>query len=233
MNRNCISIEEGLSVIILQGKVVRRIKVAVIVLCCAVAFFGLIILRVYIDARREMTAARLAEGRGDMWAAVLHYRQAISAYIPLASHPEQAAEHLVRIARRAEEQGDTLLALEAYRAIRSGFLGARSFYTPGKRWIDQAEGEIVRLLIMRGEPQRVHGNLPKQELERLVRAEMNRYKPPNHLLSFVAILALFGWAISAGAGVYQLASGSYRKAMVRFAIFAAAFAVWAICLVLA
>jgi len=212
---------------------VKRLKMPAVVLCCIVAFFGLIVLRVYIDARRELAAAELAEGRRDLWGAVLHYRQAISAYIPFMSYSERAAERLNIIAKKAENRGDTLLALEAYRAIRSGFLGARSFYTPGSPWIEKAEGEIVRLLLLRGEPQRIHGDLPKQELERLVRAEMNRYQPPNHLLSFAAVIALFGWAVFAGMGVYQMAKGSYKKAVVRFAIFAVAFAIWALCLVLA
>ena len=211
----------------------NRAKVAAAVAGCIAVFFGLIVLRVYLDARREMKQAELAEARQDAWAAVLHYRLAISAYIPFARYPDRAAERLVAIAQRAEKAGDTLLALEAYRAIRSGFLSARSIYVPKKRWIKKAEDEIVRLLIKRGEPQRIYGAKSKWELERLVRAEMNRYRQPNGLLSLFAIAALFGWASFAGLGVYQLAKGDYKKALVRIAAFVALYILWAICLIAA
>jgi len=212
----------------MKGKTSKTILVA---LLCIVAVVGLIVLRVYLDARREFKAAKLAELRADMWEAILHYRLAISAYTPFAAYPERAAERLRGIAEEAERSGDTLLALEAYRAIRSGFLSARSFYTPKHQWIEQAESEIVRLLILRGEPQKIYGDMPKEQLERLIRQEMNRYQPPNHLLSFAAIVALFGWAISACLGLYHLAKRSYKTALTRFLIFVILYAVWAFCLI--
>lgn len=206
-------------------------RIILIVLLCVAAIIGLVVLRVYLDARRELKSAELAELRSDAWEAVLHYRLAISAYIPFSSHPERAAERLRAIAKKAEKSGDTLLALEAYRAIRSGFLSARSFYTPEHEQIEQAESEIVRLLILRGEPQKIYGDIPKEQLEKLVRQEMNRYQPPNHLLSFAAIVALFGWATFACMGVYHLARKNYRTALVRFFIFAILYAAWAFCLI--
>lgn len=208
----------------------RTGKLILVALLCIAIFFGLVVLRVWLDARRELGSAELAELKGDLWEAVLHYRLAISSYLPFASYPKRAAEKLSAIAERAEKDGDTLLALEAYRAIRSGFLSARSFYTPDREWIEKSESEIVRLLILRGEPQKVYGDIPKDELEKLIRQDMNRYEPPNHLLSLAAVLALFGWAIFAGAGIFHLAKGNYKVAATRFFIFAFLYVVWALCL---
>lgn len=211
----------------MKGKAGRLI---IITILCAALLFGLVILRVWLDARRELKSAELAEFKGDLWEAVLHYRLAISAYLPFASYPSRAAQKLSEIAKKAEERGDTLLALEAHHAIRSGFLSARSFYTPKKEWIEKSEVEIVRLLIARGEPQKIYGDVPSNELEKLIRQDLNRYKSPNHLLSLAAVLALIGWAVFAGAGVFQLAKGDYKSAAKRFFVFAALYIIWALCL---
>lgn len=77
--------------------------------------------------------------------AITFFDRSIHWYTPFNPYVRKSAEHLWEIGIRAEQEGDTRLALIAIRTIRQGFYAARSFYTPGKDWISRCDTKITSL----------------------------------------------------------------------------------------
>ena len=84
--------------------------------------------------------------KGQIIEAITFFDRSIHWYTPFNPYVRQSAEHLWEIGLRAEQQGDSQLALIAIRTIRRGFYAARSFYTPGKAWIGKCDTKIASLM---------------------------------------------------------------------------------------
>ncbi|MBW1742848.1 MAG: hypothetical protein JRJ47_05380 [Deltaproteobacteria bacterium] len=78
--------------------------------------------------------------------AITFFDRSIHWYTPLNPYVHKSAQRLWEICAQAEQQGDAQLALIATRTIRRGFLAARSFYTPGRDWIDRCDAKIASLM---------------------------------------------------------------------------------------
>ncbi|MBW2170512.1 MAG: hypothetical protein JRF69_00795 [Deltaproteobacteria bacterium] len=78
--------------------------------------------------------------------AITFFDRSIHWYTPFNPYVHKSAQRLWEICTRAEQQGDIQLALIATRTIRRGFLAARSFYTPGRDWIDRCDAKIASLM---------------------------------------------------------------------------------------
>jgi len=78
--------------------------------------------------------------------AVTFFDRSIRWYAPFNPYVRKSVERLWEIGTQAEKEGNTRLALIAMRTIRRGFYTARSFYTPGKDWIDKCDGKIDQLM---------------------------------------------------------------------------------------
>ena len=109
--------------------------------------------------------------------AVTYFDRAIHWYAPFNPWVEKSARRLWEIGQEAEKEGDTKLALIAYRTIRRGFYAARSVYQPGKEWIRRSEAQIDHLV--RAES----GELPSSQETR----------DPDVFWSIVVLIGLFGW----------------------------------------
>lgn len=82
--------------------------------------------------------------------AVTYFDRSIHWYTPLNPYVEKSAQRLWEIGQKAEQQGDSRVALIAYRTLKSGFYGARHFTTPGQEWIEKCEARIHHLTLTEG-----------------------------------------------------------------------------------
>jgi hypothetical protein len=161
-------------------------------LLLAVAAVGLLAGRVVYSSRAELAAGLEAYGRGDRAAAVVHLRRAAHYYAPASPYVVEALEQLRRIGRQAEMEGQTDLALSAYRAIRTSCLGTRSFYTPHEDRLEEANRRIAAIMSRQDRPPMDRGKTVDQ-----LRAEHYRLlaevEAPDPLWSAVACLAFLAW----------------------------------------
>jgi hypothetical protein len=112
--------------------------VLVVLLALAVRVIG--------SARAELAEARALDGHGDPALTISHYRRAARWYAPLSPYPEQALARLAEIGTQAEHDGDTDLALSAWRSVRAATLGSRSFYVPYEDRLHEADRHIAALM---------------------------------------------------------------------------------------
>jgi len=89
--------------------------------------------------------------------AITFFDRSIHWYTPLNPYVHKSAQRLWEICAQAEQQGDFQLALIATRTIRRGFLAARSFYTPGREWIDRCDTKIASLMNQESKTPRLRG----------------------------------------------------------------------------
>ena len=145
------------------------------------AFYGS--MQAFREGEACLNAGRLVE-------AITCFDRSIHWYTPFNPYVRRSAERLWKISEDAEKKGDQRLALIALRAIRRGFMGAVSFYTPGKEWIEKTDARIDELLRMtqdrRGRPEGGDGReirLP----------DSLRPTGPDPLWSIVLLAGFLGW----------------------------------------
>jgi hypothetical protein len=78
--------------------------------------------------------------------AITFFDRSIHWYTPFNPYVRKSAERLWEISKDAQKRGDIRLALIATRTIRRGFIAERSFYTPGRDWIEKCDLRIYDLL---------------------------------------------------------------------------------------
>jgi hypothetical protein len=116
--------------------------------------------------------------------AITFFDRSIHWYAPFNLYVHKSAQRLWEIGALAEQQGDIALALIATRTIRRGFLAARSFYTPGRNWIDRCDVRIASLMA--------------QDLSARISLPPQASPPePNVLWTLVLEVGLIGWVGSA------------------------------------
>lgn len=101
---------------------VRQLVIVVLVLFSAFA------LRVYSGAQEELREARAAELRGDVPAAVLHYRRAAANRLPFSPPHRVALDRLFAMAAQAEQEQNDKRALELYRSARAALVASRGLW---------------------------------------------------------------------------------------------------------
>jgi hypothetical protein len=127
--------------------------------------------------------------------AITYFDRSIHWYTPFNPWVQKSAERLWEIGQAAEKEGDTRLALIAYRTIRRGFFAARSVYQPGKNWIRRSEVQIERLVRAEsGAPA-----LPPQQS-----------RDPDVFWSMMVLIGLFGW-IGSMLGFIMAQWGPWRQ----------------------
>ncbi len=173
-------------------KIAEQSKIIKTVTLCTLLFFSLVVLKVFISSRSEFHVAEEASANGDLSGAVIHYERAILWYLPIGGYAEASAEALWKIAGHLETE-DKKAALNAYRALRSAFIAARSFYTPGRVWIARAEEKIAVLMA----EQTVYSEADRQKsLEQKTEealAILRRPMKPDTSWSIVVVIGFLGW----------------------------------------
>lgn len=207
----------------------RPWRIALVVVAVAAVVAGAAYLRVLLIARGAVVEAEqgLSEGRPDD--ALYHFRRAAHAYAPLNPWNEAAYDRLWQMGRKAELEGDQDRALEAYRAIRSSILAARSFTTPHPDRLEEVDGRIARLMARLPPPPVDRGKSEAQRTQEHL--ELLRDTPqPDPLWSLLLVLGFAAWVsacvcfivlgLDAGLGLRR------KPALVCGAVFVAGVALW-------
>lgn len=152
-----------------------------------------IAIKIYLNAELEYKRANTLFAQNKLAEAMTHYERSIQWFLPGLSLQNRAAEGLWNVGEKYEANGDTENALAAYRLLRGAFYSARSFYTPGKTWIDRCNEKIATL--MAGQSASSGAEKAKTFAER--RAEnlkiLSADKSPRNQWAVLAVIGFFGW----------------------------------------
>jgi hypothetical protein len=118
--------------------------------------------------------------------AITFFDRSIHWYTPFNPYVHKSAQRLWEICIWAEKKGDLQLALIAARTIRRGFLGVRSFYTPGRNWIDRSDTKIASLMSRASGPQQ-RNNAP------VVSSPQQTGPEPDVFWTLTLEIGLVGW----------------------------------------
>jgi hypothetical protein len=166
-------------------------KVRVVVFC-VVLFFSLIYVKVFLSSRYEFNAAGIADAKGDTREAITHYERAILWYLPVGGYVAPSAERLWEIGEALEET-DMQLALIAYRSLRSAFYATRSFYTPGRSWIDRTDKKIAALMALTPPSSEKSKKMSQAERRDDALAILKRPMRPYAGWSIILEVGFWGW----------------------------------------
>lgn len=148
------------------------------------AFYGSV--KNYYEGRSHLENRRYIK-------AITFFDRSIHWYTPLNPYVAKSAECLWKIGKLAEQEGDIRLALIAYRSIRQGFYGSRSFYNPGKAWSDRCEDEIKKLSLDSENKRKGRTVLASPKRQKSRRADDAN---PSVFWSIFLEIGLWGWVAS-------------------------------------
>lgn len=166
--------------------------------------------------------------------AIREYDTALHFYSPFSPLNDKASEKLWQIGEMFEQKGEYDWANMAYGSIRSSYYAARSFYTPGRKWIDRCDEKIsdvnVKTLIAEGSIKPEEASAEKAKFMQVARIDT----APSVFWSILAVLAFFGWISSAVFTALKgfTKDGSFvgKKALYGGLSFLSFFAVWVLAL---
>lgn len=158
--------------------------------------------RVVTSARAELIEGDRLAREGDPVAAVVHYRRAARWYAPLSPYHVEALERLARTGERAERDGDAELALSAYRAVRSGILSTRSFYTPEPTRLEAANERIADLMSA-APPPPMDANKTREALRQEHLVLLERDNAPHLGFTVMLLIGFFSWVFGAFMFAYR------------------------------
>jgi hypothetical protein len=158
--------------------------------------FASFALRVVTSAASELRAGDRYRDRGEIEAALIHYRRAARWYAPGSPYHVDALGRLGQIGAGAEQKGDVDLALAAYRAIRAAIMSTRSFYVPEAERLDAADQRIAVLMASLPPPAMDAGK-SREQLRTEHLALLQADPGPSPLWSLVLLLGFALWVASA------------------------------------
>lgn len=156
-----------------------------------------VVIKVFINAGDELRIAEEAFAQKNFREARTHFERALRWYLPGSSKTDRAAAGMWGIAELYQAEKNFEEALNTYRLLRGGFYSVRSFYTPGKNWIEACNLKIAEL--MAGQPPSSPSEKTKSFEQRktealaILRAE----KSPRHSWALATELGFFGWVACA------------------------------------
>jgi len=169
-----------------------QMKIFRLIGLCVVLFFSLILVKVFLSSRYEFKEAGIADAKGNIREAITHYERAILWYLPVGGYVTPSAERLWEIGRDLEET-DVKLALIAYRSLRSAFYATRSFYTPGRSWIDRTDERISALMALAPPAFEKEKRMSQAERKDQALAILKRPMRPYAGWSIILEVGFWGW----------------------------------------
>ncbi len=214
----------------------RRLRLATRGLTVVAVFLAVLAVRVVVASRGELEAGDALVARGQVDAAIAHYRRAARWYAPLSPYPLEALEALARIGAAAEAEGNPARALAAWRSVRAAILSTRSTYVPHRERLATADRRIAALMAA-GEPPPIDAELTPEERERAYLVLLERAPGPSLLWSLAAIAGFACWVGAAFAFSHRAIDADdrlVRAEAVRWsALWAVGFSVFCVGLALA
>ena len=163
--------------------------------------------------------------------AITFFDRSIHWFTPLNPYVCKSAERLWKISKYAQKRGDIRLALIAVRTIRRGFIAARSFYMPGRDWIEKCNMRIYQLLKIE---QDRNGDLSMGDLSDISVLDNPQVKGPDILWSIILLASLLGWIGSVIGFIMSGFRASHKTSLVSLSnlkwmiLWAAFFSIWVI-----
>lgn len=149
--------------------------------------------KVYLNATAELKQGEEAFAQKDYSLAVTHYERSIQWFLPITDIQDKAADGLWKTASHFDRVGETQNAIDAYRLLRSAFYSTRSFYTPGRNWIDRCNEKIADLSARLSSSALGDKNQTYEERKSNALSVLNKPKPPNTAWAFLGVSGFWGW----------------------------------------
>ncbi|MGB3052755.1 MAG: hypothetical protein WBB42_17265 [Polyangiales bacterium] len=157
-----------------------------------IAVLALLLGRVASESRKELAAANAYRRDGGSGRAIEHYRRSIRWALPLSPYHAEAISELESLAKELEAEGDTDLALLAWRSLSGGIAATRTLYSGSHPARENANDRIARLLAM-DRSAAVDARLSTEQLaadhRRLLRDEVS----PDPFWGIVLLLGMAVW----------------------------------------
>jgi hypothetical protein len=183
-----------------------RVRVAARGLGWLVAFALPVVARAWIEARSELAAAAAA---GDVDGQIEHLGRALRWRVPVSGHDDDALAQLVEIGEAAEQEGDDIVALAAYREARGGLLATRVFAVPHADLRTDLEHRIAFLM---AEQERRFGTDSSEgdDLEEHHFARLQATPGPDPLRATLAATTFVAWVLASIATLWRGIDASGR-----------------------
>jgi hypothetical protein len=207
----------------------RQLKIVFVVTMLICIFLIMVGSRVFYGSMRAYQKGEAYLNDGQYIKAVTFFDRSMHWYTPLNPYVQKSAQHLWEISMNAQDKGDIRLSLIAVKTIKRGFIAARSFYTPGRDWIEKCNlriRELRRTNFGQKTGEKVGGSVNPMSKE-------TEGKAPDVMWSIILLIGLFGWIVSVIAMVMRPLfkvsqnGGIWRSWTLKWILCAAAFfAVW-------
>ncbi len=194
---------------------------------------GTLASRVVVEGRAALRRGDRAMTDGRVGDAIAAYRSAGRWWLPGAPWSHAARERLAAIARRAEEEGNWLRALDAWDGLRAATLGARSLWVPDAGLLAEANRRLPDVMVR---ARRVHPNaphpdpLPADELRAQFERDVARDAFPPAWPSTLASVAFVVWIGASLMSAWRLGEGTdklaWRRARPWMTLAAVCLAAW-------
>ncbi|MBI4389202.1 MAG: hypothetical protein HY580_03395 [Nitrospinae bacterium] len=153
--------------------------------------------KVYMNAAAELRQGGEYSAKGLPDQAAVHYERSIRWYLPGLDIGENAAEGLWKTAAQYESRGDMENALNSYRLLRGAFYSARSFFTPGRKWIRRCNEKIAELMASRPPYSAADRSKPFEQRKSEALSLLSIEKPPFIQWALLSEFGFFGWVACA------------------------------------
>lgn len=157
-----------------------------------IALLALLLGRVTFESRRELAAGNAYRKDGLPARAIEHYRRSIRWSLPLGPHRGEATSELKSLAEKLEADGDTGLALLAWRSLSGGIAATRTLYSGLSPEREHANAEIARLLAI-DRSAAVDSRLSDEQLASDHRRLLSAQVSPDPFWGLVLLLGMAVW----------------------------------------
>lgn len=191
----------------------------------------LTLLKVFLNGNQEFSTAEELFSKNNYQEAITHYERAIQWHLPGSPTPALAAEKLWRISLFYESKNLTEEALKTCRLLRGAYYSTRSFFTPGKKWINLCNEKMAHW--MASKPDLINKTpLSFENRKSNFLKILQTDRPPSTFWSILTEVGFFGWVACAGLflikAITPTASLKPKPAIIYSTTFLLFYAVWII-----
>ena len=207
----------------------RYLRIVSLTIVVIGVFLFMVWVKAFCGSAKSYEEGQALIEKGQYIEAVTFFDRCLHWYTPFNSYVIKSAERLWQISKVAEKNGDIRLAIIAVKTLRRGFIGARSFYVPGKDWIERCDERIHYLMTAINSKDRKVGEGVFPEGSILDRPQV---KGPDVIWTCTMLAGFLGWV---GAFVCLILTGFKavpRRSAINFAnlrwigLWAVSFAIW-------
>lgn len=158
--------------------------------------FFLTVLKIYFNGKEELALAEELFAHKNLTQAMDHYERSIQWHIPGSDISSIAAEKLWNITLSYESANQFEEALKSCRLLRGALYSTRSFWTPGKKWINLCNEKIAHLMAAKSDPIKGNENSFESRKNNFLK-KLQADKSPSTLGSILTEVGFFGWVACA------------------------------------